>query len=137
MVLHGEPRALACDKMDLTRRISSDTRSCSIFVPFHGTRLRELAIARGYVDPDTICPSNSDDSVLTMPPPLLQKEEMKGLRRVFTMYVQFPKDRWPEIRRAEELTPEGDAIWEHLRDEFIETFFAHPEGDIEKVNATA
>ena len=132
-----ETRALAFDTIELNRRISSDTRSCSIFVPFHGTRLRELAIARGYVDPDIICPSNSDDSVLTMPPPLLQKEEMKGLRRVFTMYVQFPKDRWPEIRRAEELTPEGDAIWEHLRDEFIETFFAHPEGDIEKVNATA
>ena len=132
-----ETRDLVLDTIELNRQIPSDTRSCSIFVPFHGTELRKMAVERGYIHPDVICPSNSDDSVLTMPPPFLSKEAMKGLRRVFTMYVQFPKERWPEIKQAEALTPEGDKVWEKLRDEYIKTFFSAPEGDIEKINTNA
>ncbi len=133
----GETRALVFDTIELNRHIPSDTMSCSIFVPFHGTRLRELCVQRGYIHPDVICPTNSDDTVLNMPPPLMNKQEMRGLRRVFAMYVKFPKERWPEIRQAEELTPQGDARWEGLRKEFVDTFFGNPDGDIEKVNATA
>ena len=129
-----ETRELVFDTIELNRQIPSDTRSCSIFVPFHGTELRKMAVEKGYLHPDVICPSNSDDSVLNMPPPYLNKEGMKSLRRVFTMYVQFPKERWPEIKKAEALTPDGNKIWEQLRDEYIKTFFASPEGDIEKIN---
>lgn len=132
-----ETRELAFDTIELNREIQSDTMSCSIFVPFHGTRLRELCIQRGYIQPDVICPTNSDDTVLTMPPPFMSREQMKGLRRTFAMYTKFPKERWPDIRQAENLTPEGDRVWEKLREEFVETFFGNPDGDIEKVNATA
>jgi hypothetical protein len=106
-------------------------------VPFHGTELGKMAVERGYIHPDAICPTNSDDSILTMPPPFLSKEQIRALRRVFAMYVRFPKERWPEIKQAEALTPEGDRIWEELRDEFIQTFFSHPDGDIEKISITA
>ncbi len=129
-----ETRELVFDTIELNRQIPADTRSCSIFVPFHGTELRKMAVQRGYIQPDVICPTNSDDSVLTMPPPYLGKQEMKSLRRVFAMYVQFPKERWPEIKKAEEFTPEGNKIWKRLRDEYIKTFFCVPEGDIEKIN---
>ncbi|MEK7078177.1 MAG: radical SAM protein [Patescibacteria group bacterium] len=129
-----ETRELSFDTIELNRHIPSDTMSCSIFVPFHGTRLRELCVEKGYIHPDVICPTNSDDTVLIMPPPFMSKEQMKGLRRVFAMYVKFPKERWPEIRQAEELTPEGDEVWEKLRKEFVKTFFAPPETDIEKIN---
>ena len=53
------------------------------------------------------------------------------------MYVRFPKERWPEINQAEKLTPEGDQVWEKLKKEFVETFFAPPETDIEKINTAA
>ena len=132
-----ETRELAFDTIELNRRIASDTLSCSIFVPFHGTGLRDLCVKKGYIHPDTLCPTNSDDTVLNMPPPFLGGQALKGLRNVFTMYVKFPKDRWPEIRQAEESTPEGDAIRDRLREEYIATFLNNPEGDIEKVNATA
>lgn len=131
-----ETRELVFDTIELNRQIYSDTMSCSIFVPFHGTELRKMAVQRGYLHPDTICPTNSDDSVLNMPPPYLNKEQMKGLRRVFAMYSRFPKERWTEIEKAEQLTPEGDMIWEQLREEFVQQFF-NPDGDIEKVNATS
>ena len=129
-----ETRELVFDTIELNSRIHSDTLSCSIFVPFHGTELRAMAIQKRYLDPDVICPTNSDDSVLNMPPPYLNKEEMKTLRRVFTMYVKFPKERWPEIQKAEAFTPEGDKIWEQLRNECIKSFFHSPDGDIEKIN---
>ena len=129
-----ETRDLVFDTIELNRQISSDTLSCSIFVPFHGTALRTMAIEKEYLHPDTICPTNSDDTVLKMPPPYLSGEEMKRIRRVFTMYVKFPKERWPEIKQAEEFTPEGDKIWGELRDECIKTFLTSPNGDIEKIN---
>lgn len=133
----SETRELALDTIELNRQVPSDTLSCSIFVPYHGTALRQMAIQLGYLHPDTICPTNSDDSVLHMPRPYMSPGELRALRRVFTMYVKFPKDRWPEIRRAEELTPAGDALWEKLREEYIATFLNDPDGDIEKINATA
>ncbi|MBI2635375.1 MAG: B12-binding domain-containing radical SAM protein [Parcubacteria group bacterium] len=126
-----ETRDLVFDTIELNRQVYSDTMSCSIFTPYHGTNLRNMAVKKGYISPNMICPGNSDDSVLNMPPPYLNKEQISALRRVFAMYVKFPKERWPEIAKAEALTPEGNAIWENLRKEFIETFFDNPDGNIE------
>jgi hypothetical protein len=33
------------------------------------------------------------------------------------MYVRFPKDRWDEIRNAEDLAPEGDMVFEEFSEE--------------------
>ncbi len=39
--------------------MNAHTNSCSIFTPFHGTPLRNLAIEKGYLkDPDIIAPTN-------------------------------------------------------------------------------
>ncbi len=129
-----ETRDLVFDTIRLNRQIASDTMSCSIFTPYHGTELRNMAVKRGYIHPDVICPTNSDDSVLHMPSPFLSKEQMRGLRRTFQMYVRFPLERWPEIEKAESMTPAGDEVWSQLREEFVTTFFNQPEGDIEKIN---
>ena len=129
-----ETRELAFDTIELNRNIKSDTMSCSIFAPFCGTELRTMAVARGYLHPDTICPSTSDDTVMDMPPPYFSSYQLKALRRVFAMYVKFPKSRWREIQKAEALTPEGDEVWARLREEFVQTFF-NPDGDIENTTA--
>ncbi|MDP7399562.1 MAG: hypothetical protein QF541_22015, partial [Lentisphaeria bacterium] len=42
---------------------------------------------------------------------------IEGMRRCFTIYVKLPKNRWHEVEQAEKLTPEGDRIWQELRDE--------------------
>jgi hypothetical protein len=87
-------------------------------------------VAKGYLPKDTICPANSDDTLMTMP--FYTREEMKGLRRTFAMYVKFPKSRWPEIAEAEKLTPDGDAKWGKLAEEFRSTYFSTPNTDITK-----
>lgn len=66
--------------------------------------------------------------------PKFPREEIYGLQRTFVMYVKFPKKRWPEIRRAESLTVEGNEMWQQLRNEFLDIYFKEPEVAIEKVN---
>jgi len=45
-------------------------------------------------------------------------EEVEGLQRCFVLYVGMPKSRWKEIKKAEKSTPEGDRIFENLKDEY-------------------
>ena len=120
------------DTIEINRRIRSFNLSASTFAPFHGTVLHTMAVQRGYLDPEAIAPANADWSILSMP--RFPREEIYGLQRVFVMYVKFPKDRWPEIRRAEALTPDGDAAWNRLREEFLDTYFQEPQIEIAKVN---
>ena len=123
----GETRALAFDTIEINRHFQSDDVSCSTLVPFHGTEIRELAEAQGLIQPDYICTisNSSDEGVLDMPQ--WRREEVAKLRRTFTMYVKFPKNRWPEIQKAE-TDPE---IYSQLSSEFIDTFWADPEGKID------
>lgn len=123
-----ETRELSFDTIEINRAINPDQMSCSILQPYYGTELRNVAVGKGYLPADTICPANSDDTLMTMP--FYTREEMKGLRRTFAMYVKFPKSRWKEIEQAEKLTPEGDARWAELAQEFRTTYFQTPNTDI-------
>lgn len=118
--LPDETPELVMDTVELNRRINPDDVGCAIFSPFYGTPLRDLAVRKGYMDSDVICPGTFEDSVLDMP--LFPKERINGLLRVFVMYVKFPKSRWPEIRQAEEFTSDGKQKWLELKEEFTETY---------------
>jgi len=110
-----ETRALAFDTIRLNRQINADTRNMYTFTPFHGTKLRDVAVKQGLIDPELIVTSLNQPTVLNMPQFLAH--EIEGLRRCFIPYVLLPESRWPEIQKAEALTPEGDAIFEALIEE--------------------
>jgi len=121
-----ETRELAFDTIELNRRFNSDSSSCSILVPFHGTELHALAVKKGYLDPNVICAvSSSGESLLNMPQ--WDKKDMIRLRDVFAMYVKFPKNRWVEIKQAET----DEELREGLREEFIKTFWSDSTAKIE------
>lgn len=121
-----ETRELAFDTIRLNKHFESDSVSCSIFVPFHGTELRRLAEERGYISKEWICTnSNADDSVLTMPQ--WSRADISALRRTFAMYVKFPEERWDEIRKSEN----DPCLYKRLREEFISEFFDDPDALIE------
>lgn len=113
-----ETRELAMDTVELNRHIRADSVNAYSFSPFHGTPLRKMAEELGYIKPGTLVRSLTKSSALHMPqfPP----DQIEGLRRCFVMYVRMPEKYWPEIRKAEELTPEGNAVWAKLRDECAE-----------------
>lgn len=116
-----ETRELAMQTVELNRQIQADNYNCYSFTPFHGTPLRRMAEQLGYIKYEDISRSLMSESILDMPQ--FPRSAVEGLRRCFVLYVKFPKERWPEIRQAEAMTPEGDAIWERLRQEFVDTYF--------------
>jgi len=117
-----ETRELAFDTIELNRPVKADGMNAYSFSPFHGTPLRDIAEREGFVEPGVIARSVTKPTLLKMPqfPP----EAIEGLRRCFMLYVKMPKDRWKEIRKAEELTPEGDKVWLDLRDECVKKYMS-------------
>lgn len=115
-----ETRELAMDTVRLNAQIHCDSANAYSFSPFHGTPLRAMAEEMGFCSPDLIARSVMKPTTLDMPqfPP----EAIEGLRRCFTLYVRMPEDRWPEIEKAEKLTPEGDRLWEQLREECLSNY---------------
>ena len=112
-----ETRELTFDTIELNRHVKADGMNAYSFSPFHGTPLRDIAEKEGFIKPGVIARSVTKPTLLKMPqyPP----EQIEGMRRCFMLYVKMPKDRWPEIQKAESLTPEGDAVWERLREECV------------------
>lgn len=116
-----ETRELIFETIELNRRFSGvHGVMCSIYNPYRGTRLREIAEARGYIDRDAIAGDYRKETIMRMDH--LTPEAIKGLQRTFPLYVKFPKARWPEIERAEALGPEGNRVFEALAAEYRERF---------------
>ena len=59
--------------------------------------------------------------------PQWDKKDMTRLRDVFAMYIKFPKERWPEIKRAET----DDVLRSKLREEFVKTYWSNSTAKIE------
>jgi radical SAM superfamily enzyme YgiQ (UPF0313 family) len=131
-----ETRELVFDTIELNRHFKSDGINAYSFTPFHGTPLRKLAEDLGYVENGSLARSITAPTMLAMPD--FPKEEIEGVRRCFVLYVKMPKDRWPEIRRAEALTPEGDQIFRELKDECLAKYMHYgdyaKEDDVERVD---
>jgi hypothetical protein len=124
------------DTVELNRHFKSDGINAYSFTPFHGTPLRKLAEELGYVEKGSLARSITAPTMLTMPE--FSKEAIEGVRRCFVLYVKMPKERWPEIREAEALTPEGDEIFRELKDECLANYMHYgdyaKEEDVEKVD---
>jgi len=107
----GETRALVMDTVELVRSIGGyDSLTVSIFTPYHGTRLRDVAVRNGWLDDSIITEHTTASSLLRMPAPYLSQQEIDGLMRVLPLYCYFPKADWAEIECAEREGAEGDAI---------------------------
>lgn len=111
----GETRELIFDTVRLNRMINIDSTNCFAFKPYRGTHLREVAIREGYLkDMGNI--HSILESSLNMPQ--LSKEEIEGLLRTFPLYIKMPENRFPEIKVAEDDTPEGNAMYSRLAKEY-------------------
>ena len=125
-----ETRELIFDSVDLIRNIGSfDSLSVNIFVPYHGTPLRDMALKEGWLDPNRQTTSVISESILEMPPPYLSAGEILSLQRVLPLYVGFPEDRYDEIKRAEQFDEEGNAVFNKLAAEFYIMKYGQNEED--------
>jgi radical SAM superfamily enzyme YgiQ (UPF0313 family) len=123
-----ETRELLFESIGFIRQIRGyDSLSVNVFVPYHGTVLRTMALKEGWLDPDRQTTSVIAESILDMPPPYLSSDEILGLQRTFPLYAKLPKSRWPEIRKAEKDDAEGKAAFAVLAKEFYDMTYGMDE----------
>jgi radical SAM superfamily enzyme YgiQ (UPF0313 family) len=122
----GETRELAFNTIELNRNFKSDDTSCSTLIPFAGTEVRQIAESQNLIKPDKICTigNSTEEGILDMPQ--WRKKEVAKLRNTFVMYVKFPKNRWPEIKKAET----DREVHSKLTAEFIDTFWSKPDEEL-------
>jgi len=120
----GETRDMVMETVELVKIMGGyDSLTVSIFTPYHGTELREVALKNKWLNPNMNTHSITTSSILKMPPPYLSSEDITGLIRVIPLYCYFPKSEWKQIRRAEKDDTNGNEILEHYskiyREEFL------------------
>ena len=120
-----ETRELAFDTIELNRNINSDNQNLYAFVPFHGTPLRKLSEELGYVKHTDITRCLTDKPMLDQPQ--YSASEVEGMQRCFVLYTGMPKGRWSEIEKAEKNTPDGNRIFEALKEEYKRDYMVEPE----------
>ena len=115
-----ETREMVFDTIYLNRKIYADSISAFIFVPYHGTMLRELALKKGYINQDT-----ETHSIVypALDMPQLSKESIFGLLRTFPLYIKMPESRFGEIKIAEQFTEEGNAMFAKLAEEYAQRYW--------------
>lgn len=129
-----ETYELALDTVRINKQIDAADRNAYAFTPFSGTPLRDEINRLGYLKEDDIVHSIFvNGSMLDMPQ--FPRQKINGLLKTFNLYVKFPESAWPEIRKAEEDTPEGDRIYEKFRQEYMEKFWNVPSTSFEDANA--
>ena len=85
--------------IDLNRKINPDTIMCNAFRPYAGTKLRKICIDKGLIPKEERAEDNRIYGAFFNG--ILTSNELENIRKVFALYVSFPKFRWPEIRKAE------------------------------------
>tara|TARA_B100000686_G_scaffold130676_2_gene137712 strand:- start:180 stop:1775 length:1596 start_codon:yes stop_codon:yes gene_type:complete len=117
-----ETRKMAMDTVELNRHIDSDNQNLYSFAPFHGTPLRKVCEDLGLVKPEDITLALTDKPMLKMEQ--YPVEQIEGLKKCFVLYVKMDKKHWKNIERAESNTPEGEKIFEELRQECLEKYIS-------------
>ena len=126
----GETRELVFDTIELVRSIGGyDTLTVSIFTPYHGTVLRNVAVKNKWLNSDALTKHTTSSSLLDMPPPYLSAKDIDGLMRVIPLYVYFPKNEWNEIRKAEIADSIGDDVLAHYSGIYQEKFLKSDQYD--------
>jgi len=119
----GETREMVMETIELVRRMPGyDTLTVSIFTPYHGTDLRDVALKNRWLDSNDKTKHSLSESLLRMPPPYLSCEEINGLIRTLPMYCYFSKSEWPQIKRAEINDDQGNLILKKYSDIYKKEF---------------
>ena len=121
----GETRELIFDTIELNRQIRPNTVGTFIFTPFKGTDLYKYCLENGHINTETKVGDLNRLSILKES--ALSDAQIKGLLRTFPLYVHFNKRYYPEIRKAECFTEEGDLIFKKLANIYINEHFRKDE----------
>ena len=108
--------------VELVRQIRGyDTITVSIFTPYRGTVLRNVAVKNNWLDKDHVTIHTTSSSVLNMPEPYLNSKQIDGLMRTIPLYV-FSKSEWANIQLAENDDEKGNEIYSYYSEIYKREF---------------
>lgn len=126
----GETRDLVMETVELVRQIRGyDTITVSIFTPYRGTVLRNVAVKNNWLDKDHVTIHTTSSSVLNMPEPYLNSKQIDGLMRTIPLYVFFPKSEWANIQLAENDDEKGNEIYSYYSEIYKREFLKDTQDD--------
>ena len=85
--------------IEFNRKINPDSVVVNAFRPYSGTELRKICIEKGLIPKEERAEDNRAYGAFNNG--CLTSDELENIRKVFALYVTFPKNRWSEIRQAE------------------------------------
>ena len=118
MGLPLENRELIFETIELNKKLFEINNRLEfnifMFVPFRGCELYDLCKQKGLLPDQVYTTGNdlSDESVLNFSAEY--KEELRGLMRTFNLYVELPREYYPQIRIAERFDEKGDGMFKSL-----------------------
>ncbi len=116
-----ETREDIFDTIKLNRAVKVDSISVFVFMPYRGTRLREVCLKKGYISPDTYSEDHTQNSIVSMPS--ISKEEIQGLLRTFPLYVKFPEKDYALIEVCEKFDEKGNEMFKMLSEKYKKEYF--------------
>jgi radical SAM superfamily enzyme YgiQ (UPF0313 family) len=98
-----ETRENIMETVELNRKCKVGSVSMSIFMPYEGTKLRELCIKENLISPDQEIVGDGTYPIIKNPN--LPDEELMKIYNTFALYVLAPRDLFHVIKLAEPDTP--------------------------------
>jgi len=95
----GETRSDIMSTIEINKHINPDSIVVNAFRPYSGTKLRKICIDKGLIPKEARAEDNRIYGAFYNG--VLKAEELENIRKVFALYVAFPKSRWQEIKKAE------------------------------------
>ena len=110
MGLPGETREDIFTGIKLIKKCEPSVCDTFFLFPYKGTEIRDWCIENGWLDPDEpkIYGDTHKDYILKNPN--FTVEELRKLRKTFSMYVHSDEKYWPIIKKAED----DDLLYEYL-----------------------
>lgn len=115
-----ETREMIFETIHLNREVEAESYTCCIFQPYRGTDLHDYCVKQGYYDPEMISQTLSSDSPLNQSH--ITKEELRGLKRTFPLYIKFPESEFELIKKAEKFDKQGNEIFAELSKVYREKY---------------
>ncbi|MBF0557340.1 MAG: B12-binding domain-containing radical SAM protein [Nitrospirae bacterium] len=109
----NETREMYWDTVRLVKEARVQSPALGFVYPFKGSSLRKLSVKLGLFD-EAAEQSNQVGYSRGWPAinnPNISPQEYRGMLRSFMLYVKFPERYWNEIKKAEDLTEEGNRVY--------------------------
>ena len=111
-----ETRELIFDTIKFMKQIPCDSITVSIFTPYRGAAMREMAIKKGYLDSNVFTKHTTSSSISNMPQ--LTSKEIDGLFKTFNLYVHFDEKEWKNIEKIEKFEDKDGRIFNYYSERF-------------------